>query len=62
MCGTRLSPVCGPGQCTADYLGQVHCSSEPRGAVGLDRYGKVACSVGCVPAKAEACLRPKAQD
>lgn len=55
-------PVCGPGHCTADYLGQVFCSSAPRGAVGIDRYGKVACSVGCVPAKADACIRPKPAD
>lgn len=51
--------VCGPGYCTTDTHGDVFCSNSPRGAAALDRYGKAACSVACVPASAQMCERPK---
>ena len=53
-------PVCGPGYCATDRRGDVFCSSASRGAAAVDRFGNAACSVGCVPAKAQTCAKPKA--
>ncbi len=52
-------PVCGPGYCTTDRRGDVLCSNAPRGVAAVDRFGNAACSVECVPAKAQACVKPK---
>jgi len=61
--GIRLDrlgePVCGPGRCVTDWKGDVQCSDTPRGAAGIDRYGRAACFGGCVPAQAETCVRPE---
>ncbi|MBS0448657.1 MAG: hypothetical protein JSR59_22265 [Proteobacteria bacterium] len=51
--------ACGPGYCTKDLHGDLFCSSAPRGAASTDRYGNAACAVSCVPAKPQACVRPK---
>jgi hypothetical protein len=51
-------PVCGPGRCTTDRRGDVFCSSAPRGAAAVDRFGNAACSVECVAAKTQACVKP----
>lgn len=51
--------VCGPGYCTKNRRGEVLCSNSPRGAAALDRYGDATCTDECVPARAEACSRPK---
>lgn len=53
-------PVCGPGHCTRDIRGDLFCSSAPRGAAATDRFGNAVCAVSCVPAQAQACIRPKA--
>ena len=50
--------VCGPGYCTKDALGEVNCSSSPRGAAALDRYGAAVCSDSCVKASASVCVKP----
>jgi len=51
-------PVCGPGHCTRDIRGEFLCSSAPRGAAAIDRYGVATCAEGCVPATAQACVKP----
>lgn len=51
-------PVCGPGYCARNQHGELFCSSVPRGAAATDRSGNVTCSVSCVPAKPEACIKP----
>lgn len=48
-------PVCGAGQCVIDNNGEVMCSTEARGAAGIDRYGKAVCTSGCAAAKEERC-------
>jgi hypothetical protein len=50
-------PVCGPGYCTRDQRGELFCSSVPRGAAATDRSGNAACSVSCVPATPQACIK-----
>lgn len=50
-------PVCGPGYCTKDLRGDVFCSSASRGAADVDRHGKAVCAVGCLPARADACVK-----
>ena len=50
--------VCGPGRCVTDQFGDVFCSSAARGAASLDRYGKAACTDGCVAASAAQCVKP----
>jgi hypothetical protein len=51
--------VCGRGACVTDIHGEVWCSTVPRGAATLDRYGKAVCTEGCEPASASACVRPR---
>ena len=51
--------VCGQGACVADIHGEVMCSTVPRGAATLDRYGKAVCSEGCEAASATLCVRPR---
>ncbi len=51
-------PVCGAGYCTRDSRGEVFCSNAVRGAASSDLYGTPACTGRCVPASANACVRP----
>jgi hypothetical protein len=51
--------VCGRGACVADIHGEVMCSTVPRGAATLDRYGKAVCSEGCEAGSAALCVRPR---
>ena len=51
-------PVCGPGYCTKDLRGDLFCSSAPRGAAAMDRYGTANCAVSCVAAARQACVKP----
>lgn len=51
--------LCGPGYCVKDRRGDVFCSSAPRGAAAMDRYGNATCAEACVPANNGACVVPK---
>ena len=51
--------VCGRGACVTDVHGEVMCSSVPRGAATLDRYGKAACTEGCEAGSVALCVRPR---
>lgn len=53
------NPVCGPGYCTRDLRGDLFCSNSPRGASSTDRAGNAVCAGQCVPAKAQACVKPQ---
>lgn len=53
------SPVCGPGYCTKDLRGDLFCSNAPRGASSTDSAGNAVCAGECVPAKAQACVKPQ---
>jgi hypothetical protein len=52
-------PVCGAGYCTKDLRGDVFCSNAPGGAASTDRYGAAACFGSCMPASAQACVKPR---
>jgi hypothetical protein len=51
-------PLCGPGFCTIDIRGDVFCSSAAKGAASTDSYGVAVCSMGCVRATADQCVKP----
>jgi hypothetical protein len=53
--------LCGPGYCVTDQRGNAFCSSRARGAAALDQSGNAVCSGECIPATAEACIRPGAR-
>ena len=63
--GMRNDPygelLCGPGYCVTDQRGDAFCSSLARGAAALDQTGHAVCARGCIPATAEACIRPAAK-
>jgi hypothetical protein len=60
VAATRTGEIlCGRGACVADLHGEVRCSTVPRGAATLDRYGKAVCSEGCEPGSPALCVRPK---
>jgi len=52
-------PVCGPGDCVINAVGEALCSSSQRGAAAVDRNGDAVCTDGCVKATAAACISPK---
>lgn len=52
-------PVCGRGQCLANSLGDIICSSQTGGYSSKDARGKVVCTGGCVSASAALCQLPK---
>lgn len=60
--GIRLdrykTAVCGPGRCLVNRIGDVVCSSVPKGSAALNVYGEPVCTEGCVPASAQACVTP----
>jgi hypothetical protein len=51
--------VCGRGACVADINGEIHCSTAPRGAATLDRYGRAVCVEGCERGSKSLCVRPR---
>lgn len=51
--------VCGPGQCVADSIGQVICSSQPGGGAMINSIGQVVCVGGCVQASPSYCQTPR---
>ncbi|MFV9616553.1 MAG: hypothetical protein ACNYZG_11395 [Gammaproteobacteria bacterium] len=52
-------PVCGRGQCLANNLRDIVCSSQVGGFSSKDARGRVVCTGGCVPASASLCQFPK---
>ena len=52
-------PVCGKGQCLADSLGNIVCSSQIGGYSSRNARGQVVCTGGCVSATASLCQSPK---
>ena len=52
---------CGPGYCSMDRQGNLFCSIAPGGRASMDLFGTPVCSESCVPAQAEACVRPAAE-
>ena len=52
--------LCGPGNCVKDSHGDIFCSTTPRGAAALDRYGKAVCSESCIKAQSASCVVPRA--
>ena len=55
-------PVCGRGQCLADSLGNIVCSTQIGGYSSQDVRGRAVCTGGCVPASASLCQFPKIND
>ena len=55
-------PVCGKGQCLADNLGNIVCSSQIGGYSSKDARGRAVCTGACVPASASLCQFPKIYD
>jgi len=51
-------PVCGKGQCLADSLGNIVCSSQVGGYSSKDARGQAVCTGGCEPALASLCQYP----
>jgi len=52
-------PVCGKGQCQADSLGNIICSSQIGGYTTINARGRTVCTGGCVSASASLCQSPK---
>ena len=52
-------PVCGKGQCQADSLGNIICSSQIGGYTTIDARGRTVCTGSCVSASASICQSPK---
>jgi hypothetical protein len=52
-------PVCGRGQCLADSLGNIVCSTQIGGYSSKDARGRAVCTGGCVLASASLCQFPK---
>ena len=52
-------PVCGEGQCQADSLGNIICSSQIGGYTTIDARGRTVCTGSCVSASASLCQSPK---
>lgn len=44
----RGEVLCAAGECVADNLGYLKCSSEKAGGVVVDHLGRVLCTGGCV--------------
>ena len=51
--------VCGPGQCLPNRYGDVVCSRVAEGSVAFSTNGEPACTQGCVPGRADACVVPR---
>ena len=55
---TITGVVCAPGQCVADNLGYLKCSSELGGSAIKDNLGRVMCVGRCVTPSKEFCIHP----
>jgi hypothetical protein len=51
-------PVCGPGQCVVNGLGEAFCSKVAKGYASLNVTGEPVCTAGCVGASASVCSTP----
>lgn len=55
---TIAGVVCAPGQCVADNLGYLKCSSELGGSAIKDNLGRVMCVGRCIAPTKEFCIQP----